>query len=276
LQQLRATPERARSSVWVAVEDRVVAGLSAAGLKWFTSANSAYASVSVRESHRRHGLGAELWERVEAHLRDLAPEHVTVPFTENAAGVAFARARGFAEQRAETLSSVDPSRLDPPAPRTDVVSLSDVDPREVYKVDLLTTPDVPATDPADSFPYDEWLDGIWRRPSLSLDGSFGARVGEKLAAFTLLAVNLDVRRGFTEYTATLREHRGRGLGEAVKRASLAWAAERGITAVWTTNDESNAAMLALNAKLGYEPSARRVEYLRTGTTTSPVPGSPTT
>jgi GNAT superfamily N-acetyltransferase len=131
LQQLRATPERARSSVWVAVEDRVVAGLSAAGLKWFTSANSAYASVSVRESHRRHGLGAELWERVEAHLRDLAPEHVTVPFTENAAGVAFARARGFAEQRAETLSSVDPSRLDPPAPRTDVVSLSDVDPREV-------------------------------------------------------------------------------------------------------------------------------------------------
>jgi hypothetical protein len=30
----------------------------------------------------------------------------------------------------------------------------------------------------------------------------------------------------------------------------------------TTNDETNAAMLALNTKLGYRPFGRVVEYLR--------------
>ena len=48
----------------------------------------------------------------------------------------------------------------------------------------------------------------------------------------------------------------------MKRASLRWAAENGIRAVWTTNDETNAAMLAINRRLGYVSRMRRVEYLR--------------
>jgi GNAT superfamily N-acetyltransferase len=262
LQQWHATPERARHAQWVAVENDAVVGSTFASLKWFSSVHSAFAFVAVRESHRRRGIATELWERAEHHLCELAPEHVSTLYTQNPAGDGFARAHGFAEARAETLSALDPRRLEAPASRGDVVPLRDVDPREVYDVDMATTPDVPTTDVVDVMPYDEWLDTIWRRPAVTLDGSFGALVDARLAAFTVLATNLDLRRAFTEYTATLREYRGRGLAEAVKRASLAWAAAQGVTAVWTTNDETNAAMLALNAKLGYEPSARRVEAVR--------------
>jgi RimJ/RimL family protein N-acetyltransferase len=63
------------------------------------------------------------------------------------------------------------------------------------------------------------------------------------------------------FTATGREYRGRGLALAVKLASTRWAAENGITQLVTTNDETNAPMLAINRRLGYRPAGRRVEYL---------------
>ena len=62
------------------------------------------------------------------------------------------------------------------------------------------------------------------------------------------------------FTGTLARFRGRGLAFGVKLASIAWAKERGITSMATTNDERNAPMLAINRKLGYKPVARRVEY----------------
>ena len=79
---------------------------------------------------------------------------------------------------------------------------------------------------------------------------------------TMLAANIERGRAFTEFTATLREYRRRGLAEHVKRASLRWAADNGIEAAWTTNDETNVPMLELNRRLGYAPRLRRVEYIR--------------
>ena len=56
-------------------------------------------------------------------------------------------------------------------------------------------------------------------------------------------------------TGVIRAFRGQGLGLLMKRHSLARAAAAGITKVITQNDETNAPMLAINAKLGYEPLA---------------------
>lgn len=262
LHNQRTTPERAQHGQWVAEVNGRVVGFSFAGLKWFSTTDSAYASASVLSSHRRHGIGAALWERADDHLRALGVTRVTSMFVEEPRAVAFAHARGFAEDRAESLSAVEPTRVQPPD--GDVVPLAELDPRDVYAVDEATTPDVPMSDQVGSFPYDEWLEGIWRRPAVTHEGSFGALVDGRLAAFTLLAVNRDLRRGYTEYTATLREFRGLGLAERVKRASLSWAAANGIERVWTTNDERNAPMLRVNERLGYVMSARRVEYVRSG------------
>ena len=127
---------------------------------------------------------------------------------------------------------------------------------------MLTTPDVPISEAVTDVPFDEWLDTIWRRPTITLDGSFAAIEDDRVVCITMLAANVGRARAFIEYTATLREYRRRGLAEKVKRASLRWAAENGIRAVWTTNDETNAAMLAINQRLGFEPRMRRVEYVR--------------
>jgi GNAT superfamily N-acetyltransferase len=265
LQQQASIPPRARHGAWVAEVDGVVVARGEATLKWFSTSDSAFAGVSVGSAYRRRGIGTQLWDVAEAHLRKLAPSSVTTMFVETAAGVAFARARGLTEVRGEALASVDPRSVDfssLEAADVVVVPLREVDPRDVYEVDLATTPDVPATDQVDALPYEEWLDMIWRRPTITLDGSFAAVVADRIACITILAANVQLGRAYNEYTATLAPYRGRGLAELVKRASLRWAAENEVSAVWTNNDETNAPMLAVNRRLGYEPKLRRVEYLR--------------
>jgi GNAT superfamily N-acetyltransferase len=264
LQQQSTIPARAQHAAWVAIVDGAIAARAEASLNSWSQSNTAFAGVSVSRALRGQGIGSGLWELVQRHLDELAPSRVLASFVETPEGVKFARARGFVEERAETLSCVDPFTVDPPdeSATTRLVQLRDVPPEEVYEVDMITTPDVPMTDMVTELPFDEWLDSIWRRPTITLDGSFAAIEAGRVACITMLAANLERGRAFTEYTATLPAYRDRRLAEQVKRASLRWAADSGIRAAWTTNDETNAPMLAVNRRLGYTPRLRRVEYLR--------------
>jgi GNAT superfamily N-acetyltransferase len=219
----------------------------------------------VHPTFRRQGIGGSLWELVQQHLDVLAPTRVLSMFTETPEGVEFARARGFAEVRAESMSCVDPRTVEAAAPASrspHLVPLRDLPPNEIYEVDMITTADVPVTEAVTNLPYDEWLDTIWRRPTMTLEGSFAALEDDRVVCVAMLNANIERGRAFNEYTATLPAYRRRGLAEQAKRASLRWAADNGIQAVWTTNDETNAAMLALNSRLGYTQRMRRVEYLR--------------
>ena len=56
-----------------------------------------------------------------------------------------------------------------------------------------------------------------------------------------------------DVTGVLRAWRGRGIATALKRATIAWAIQHGLTALETGNDEANAGMRAVNARLGYQP-----------------------
>lgn len=266
-QQYASVPDRARRAAWVAHVDGVVAARAEASLNWFSQSGSVFAGVSVGDAFRRRGIGSRLWELTKEHVQKLQPRRIATMFLETPEGVAFARKRGFEEVRAETLSSVDPRTVDLSAletldPALRVVALGEVRPEDVYEVDVITTPDVPMTDELDDIRYDEWLETFWRRPTMTLDGSFGVLDDDRLVCITMLSANLEHRRAFNEYTGTLSSHRGRGLATLAKLASLRWAAANGITAVWTTNDETNAAMLGVNERLGYRPGARRVEYER--------------
>jgi mycothiol synthase len=54
-------------------------------------------------------------------------------------------------------------------------------------------------------------------------------------------------------TAERHSHRRRGLGTALKRAQIAWAAEHGYCELVTDMVEGNAAMRAVNERPGYRP-----------------------
>lgn len=270
-------PERAQLKGWVAEESGVIVAYVHAFLNFFTEGSTtAYLLVDVQTSHRRCGLGSELYERAVAHAREHGATSLLTTFEENEPGVAFAHRRGFREVRAETNSSVDPRTVgERPSPEVDLRPVADVDPLLVYAVDMEATRDIPATEPMNVMPYEDWRQHVLEHPLFAPEGSFIAMVDGVAAAVSLILVD-DNGRATSMFTGTLREYRGRGLALAAKLASIEWASGHGVTRLFTTNDERNAPMLAINRRLGFEPAGRRVEYLREGTASSPAPPAPGT
>jgi GNAT superfamily N-acetyltransferase len=264
LHRERTVPERAQLAGWVAEEGGKVVGEGFAFRTFFSEGSTtAVCSVTVRASHRRRGIGAELYERALAHVELLGSTRMQASFPENDAGVAFATARGFREERAEAESVLDPRTIEErPAPDVDLRTVADVDPRLVYEADTEATRDMPSTEAIDVIPYDEWRDHVLDYPFFTAEGSYVAMVDGAAAAVSLLIADEESGRGGNMFTGTQRAYRGRGLGLAVKLASIHWAKDHGITQIATRNDETNAPMLAINRRLGYRPAGRRVEYLR--------------
>jgi GNAT superfamily N-acetyltransferase len=270
-----AVPERAKRRDWVAELDGAVVGRVVASRGYFADGNDGFVQVEVGSDSRRQGIGDALYRRGLEYLATLGVDRVLSMFDENDDGVAFAEARGFTLSRAESWSVVDP-RTVTEVPDGDVVLVpaDELDPHELHRLDEEATHDMPSTTDVTTIPYEDWLRFVWENPFFSKRGSFGAIADGRLGALTFLLADTATGRGTTMFTATARSARGRGLGLAVKLASVRWAAENGITQLSTTNDETNAPMLAINRRLGYRPARRRVEYVRAGTPSSPAPPAP--
>lgn len=264
LHRYRSVPDRAELACWVAESGGRVVGRVECFRNFFSvGSRSTHIGVAVRKSHRRRGLGRALFGRGLEHARALGAESLLGGFRENGAGTAFATVNGFELARAETVSVLDPASVrERPAADVELVPVREVDPHLVYAVDVGSTLDMPQTEQVDHMPYDEWLQHVLEHPLFTADGSFCAIDDGVVAAVSLLCVEPASARGLNMFTGTLRAHRGRGLALAVKLASTHWAAEQGVRQIVTTNDETNAPMLAINRRLGYRPAGRHVEYVR--------------
>ncbi len=260
LHRERSVPARAGLRAFVAELDGDVVGESWAVRAWFAAGERTLVYVAVRAHARRRGIGSALYDAALAHARTLGPRRLSSAFHENDAGVAFAALHGFAEARAERLSSVDPRTI-VERPRAELRPASAVNPHVLHRIDEETMRDTPQLDEEEPHPYDEWAAHVLEHPLFQPEGSFVGYVDGEPAAMSLLVADLESGRGGNMYTGTLAEFRGRGLGLDVKLGSLRWAAEHGVTQVATLNDETNAPMLAINRRLGYRPAGRRVEYV---------------
>ena len=64
---------------------------------------------------------------------------------------------------------------------------------------------------------------------------------------------------YTNFTGVSRAERGKGIALAMKLAILERLKARGVKQFGTTNDEANAPMRGINAKLGYQMLPAHVE-----------------
>lgn len=262
-------PARAELREWVAVEDGRVVGVSTAYRRFLTRrAETVFILATVRRDHRRRGIGTALYMHAEGHARTLGCRRFATYFPWTSVGLSFAEKHGFRHERTAVQSSVDPRTVDlsglerlPPGIR--VVPLSELGDRleDVFAVDAEAIVDEPASDPADDVRFEEWLEEL-DNPLFSRPGSFCVLDGDEVVAIASLYADPETRQARNGGTGTLRTHRGRGLATLAKLALLRRAAETGIEAIWTANDETNAAMLAINRKLGYRPAARDIEAIR--------------
>lgn len=86
--------------------------------------------------------------------------------------------------------------------------------------------------------------------------------GERIVGFTTMYTTTVPGLFDIGFTGVDREYRGRGVALALKVRGAQVAMRFGATALRTGNDSRNAAMLAVNQKLGYVRLPGRFEYER--------------
>ena len=115
--------------------------------------------------------------------------------------------------------------------------------------------DIPGSDEAHSAgSYEEWLARCVESPGIPRDGYFAALIDGRVAGYASLEIpGAHPNIAWHDMTAVARAYRGRGVATALKRATIAWAKAAGLERLQTENSIDNAAMRAVNARLGYQP-----------------------
>lgn len=250
LDQVRRRLERQPERLYLVAEvaGRIV-GLGFAGPS--QSPERAALAVRVLEEHRRRGIGSELLDRVLSHASGLGPEWASGMVSEDDhASFEWVQHRGFEEyDRQVELSRVVQEVEDdsPPPPGIEIGELSEDHYEGAYAVAVECFPDMPVSPPIPAPPFNEWLEEEVPGPITFVALDQGRVVG--------YAALLDRIDGLAEHglTAVLRSHRGRGIATALKRTLLRWAGEHGYRELATWTQDGNAAMQAVNIKLGYRP-----------------------
>ena len=141
---------------------------------------------------------------------------------------------------------------------------TDDDPNVIEKIWKLSEEaggDVPTTEPRvpeEMASYTRWVNA----PEIHRDRFWIARVGDDVVGVSVLGY--PPVRGLvgTEWTATARTVRGRGVARALKCETLAQAIALGVDRVRTGNDAANDPILHINETMGYRLIPGGIQYLR--------------
>lgn len=250
---------------WLAETDGQVAGTA---VLMITSPEFVYAQILVHPHARRRGIGTALLAQVVAAAR----EHQVPSFFAHhadAGGAAFARAFGAVDDQRDVHSEVRLRDVELPEPRVPhgwrLLSWIGSAPDELiesYAHARDAINDAPTPGGAGFTP----IDVAWVRRMEATTAARGreSRVTVAVNGDGVVGSFTDLRLSAppcpvstTDDTATISEARGLGLAYAVKLESLRRLREDrpDVEVVRTVNAEGNSAMRAVNAKLGFVPTA---------------------
>ncbi|MEA2545002.1 MAG: hypothetical protein QOI09_275 [Chloroflexota bacterium] len=222
-----------------------------------------WGSVDVLPGVRRQGVGGRLLRAIAGEASVIGKGFLHMSATEaRPDGITFLAHRGFVEidrhriVRLELAGVARPSVVAP-----DGFELTDLGSRpdlvaSVHRVAVEAFPDVPGSEPMAAGELAEFRERDVDRPGIP-PGAFIVAVdtatGEVAGYASLLLLAGSSSEAVHDMTAVRPAWRGRGLATVMKQATIAWAIDHGLAALETGNDEANAAMRAVNARLGYRP-----------------------
>ena len=223
--------------------------------------------LGVLPRERGSGTGSALMRWTLDRANDFGAQRLTGATEETGDVPAMVTHWGFTLGSRSRISWVDARDVPPqevlgdrvPSPDLQLVPVEEAGPEAVWECHQASIVDDPSgfghRVPLETYVEDEWHDPLLRRDLSHAVVDARARV----AAFTLLRVA--GRRGWSSMTGVHPDHRRRGLSLTVKAATLRAAARAGVRRCSTGNSDENAAVLALNSRLGYQlqMTIRRVE-----------------
>lgn len=217
-----------------------------------SSLADAFVAPRILPVHLRKGAGTAVLLALLRHIQSRGYRSVAAAVVDNAS-YDFAIHHGFAEvdRQVEQVRSIVPG--EPAGPSYVGVEFTTVadDPdllRRAYGIAKEGYKDFALKAGSVEVSLEEWLRDEATMPA----GSIVALAdGEVIGYAGLTAWNDDETRAENGLTVVERTWRGRGLGTAMKRHQLAWAAANGLREIVTWTQEGNEAMRHVNAGLGY-------------------------
>jgi mycothiol synthase len=247
-------------------EDGVILGCGV-GAVFAYRARRVVALITVLAGQRRRGAGTALYEVISrwAGEREAVELEVSVS-SDDPESLSYAQRRGFIEVRRQvglvlSLAGVSPLRVEPPA-GIEIVTWEQRPElaRGMYEVDLEIHPDIPGFEDVALEPFEDWMAHNLQRPTDSPEATFIALAREEVVGFAKLSLTAPTAAGHA-MTAVRRAWRGRGIAGALKAAEINWALANGYTELHTSNEERNAPISRLNARLGYRAGIGRIHLV---------------
>ncbi|MGP8074477.1 MAG: N-acetyltransferase family protein [Thermoplasmata archaeon] len=227
--------------------------------------------VAVAPGHRRRGIGAELYSRLEGEARARRGLGLwSDAREEDLAGVQFLDRQGFQIRRKIWLSRVDLATMDLSAIPDRSASLTrdgfrlstlaeegatSTEVRQsLYGLSQRSAADIPRLGAFHALSFEEFVALHFESPGFMAEGTFLACKGREIVGMSSLERELarpdTVHIG---YTGTLPECRGRGIGTELKRRASLFARQEGFRFLVTGNDSMNRPILAINQRFGFRP-----------------------
>jgi mycothiol synthase len=247
-------------------EDGVILG-SGVGAIFAYRARRVVALITVLAGQRRRGAGTALYEAISKWAGERGVREMEVSVSGNdPESLSFAQRRGFAEERREvglvlSLAGISPLQVQPPA-GIEIVTWARRPElaRGMYEVDLETHPDIPGFEDVAIEPFEDWMVHNMQRPTDSPEATFIALADEEVVGFAKLSLTAPTAAGHA-IAAVKKAWRGRGIARALKATEINWALANGYTELHTSNEERNAPINRLNARLGYRPGIGRIHLV---------------
>lgn len=218
-------------------------------------------TLDVAVGHRRKGVGGVLYARVEAFARRRKARSIYAAYgeTPGAPAASFLKRRGFVTLErflpsACDLVMFDPALFDDAVARVERQGIvlttyaewgdSAEHRRQLYALEEAARALQPfrETEPYVVVLYDKWEEEFVKRELETVFLALGPDDGEAVGVVTGLE---------WYFTGTHPYWVGRGIATALKVRCMGEAKRRGISFMETENHEDNAAMLAINRKLGF-------------------------
>jgi mycothiol synthase len=235
-----------------------------------------YLGIWVLEQARCRGAGTALYRATSERARAAGKTGFRCWASEaHPDGIAFFRGRGFEEEDRSKAVALDlrglrgaagmPMRAAPAPDGFTLVTIADRPDliAGVHQAAVEAFPTIPTSTPMEPGSLEEFTARDVYRDRIPLDGFFVAvetATGEVAGYANLIYAPGSTTIAHHSMTAVRPAFRGRGLATALKRATIVWALEAGLDELHANNDEANAPMRTVNARLGYRPLPDEVGF----------------